>query len=67
MGLMPTWEREFVGIESATAPRNVIGFHPCQGGYFRPVADSWMNTYLCRWLMIIGSAFDSWRANAHTT
>lgn len=37
MGLMPTWEREFVGIESATAPRNVIGFHPCQGGYFRPV------------------------------
>ncbi len=34
---MPAWEREFVGVESPTAPRNVIGFHPCQGGYFTPV------------------------------
>lgn len=33
---MAAWKREFVGIESASAARNVIGFHPCQGGYFTP-------------------------------
>ena len=29
-------EREFVAIESASATRSAIGFHPCQGGYFTP-------------------------------
>ena len=30
-------ERQFVSLESATAPRNGAGFHPCQGLYHTPV------------------------------
>lgn len=29
-------ERIFVGLESPTAPRNGVGFYPCQGLYWKP-------------------------------
>ncbi len=33
---MADWQRQFVSMTSATAPRNGAGFYPCQGLYYAP-------------------------------
>ena len=39
---------EFVATESATAPRNGAGFHPCQGLVFQPKEPSCTHRIYCR-------------------